>query len=344
MHARDAILASWLALVAVGQVVAGQADTSGADTSAVDTSATAAEVKDSARVRSPLLAGALSLAVPGAGQFYNRKFMKGLTYMAVEAGLVFYALNRLDAADKYEDGIRALDAVSGRLGPNVFRYDTTAVRDSTGDTVLVIDTVDTGTVYRMSADTARYKRDELRTTGYQAAWWAATCYVYAFLDALEKTGYFASDTKRNPKLAGWLSAIPGLGLGQFYNGKLSKAGMILMVQSSLGFMAYNNHRLMLRCEEALRRLGDPDGLERAVDVAGGYEFSREWETMRSDAFRTRNTYLWYSIFFYFYGIFDAVVDAHLHDFPARLRLEPDLQVPNQQVGMRLQFDLPAPRQ
>lgn len=343
MHVRDVIVAGWLLLGAAGQAVAGQADSLTGGSAAADTGSVVSEARDSARVRNPFLAGALSLAAPGSGQFHNRQFMKGLTFMAVEAGLVFYTLNRLDAADKYTDDIARLEAVSQRLGADVFRFDTSTVVDSAGDTLVVIDTTDTGTVYRMCADTARHKREELRTVGYQAAWWAATCYVYAFLDALEKTGYFVSDRKKNPTLAGWLSAIPGLGLGQIYNGKLSKAGMILMVQTSLGFMAYNNHRLMLRCDDALRRLDDRSGLEYAVDLASGREFSREWETMRSDAFRTRNTYLWYSIFFYLYGIFDAVVDAHLHDFPARMRLEPDLQVPVQQVGMRLSFGLPSPR-
>jgi hypothetical protein len=46
-------------------------------------------------------------------------------------------------------------------------------------------------------------------------------------------------------------------------------------------------------------------------------------------------YLWYSILFYFYGILDAVVDAHLHDAGAKMKLEPDLVPQNKQVGLTL---------
>jgi hypothetical protein len=51
-----------------------------------------------------------------------------------------------------------------------------------------------------------------------------------------------------------------------------------------------------------------------------------WSGERGSAFTNRNMYLWYSIFFYFYSVFDAVVDAYLHDYPDRMKIEPDLTV------------------
>jgi TM2 domain-containing membrane protein YozV len=309
---------------------------------------------DSAKVRSPLLAGVLSAVVPGAGQVYNRKYVKGVLFLGAEVGLVAGAITRYQAGEDFAKEIERLDGIysrltlpDGGLRPEAFFYTDSTVYDtirSGGVIVRIdsqtihIDTTDTATAYRMSADTADFKRERYRRSAVNVGAWALGAYIWSILDAVEKTGYFDNDEKRKPAVAGWLSAIPCLGLGQFYNGKLSKAGMILMVQSSLAVLSYNYNSEMLRCEEELQRMAVASSAEFAADALKNGTFSDEWYSMWRDARRNRNMYLWYSLFFYFYGIFDAVVDANLHDFKARMRLEPDLQVPNKQVGLRLSFD------
>jgi hypothetical protein len=186
--------------------------------------------------------------------------------------------------------------------------------------------------FQLEADRDRFDALETRYVIYQSVSWMAGIYYYNILDALHATGVFKDDSKKNPGLAGWLSAVPALGLGQFYNGEVSKAGMIFMTQFNLGYLAYNYHRLMRRCEEyELQALGD--SLTYANYTAKGY--GNDWESRRKNAFRNRNMYLWYSILFYFYGILDAVVDAHLHDAGAKMKLEPDLVPQNKQVGLTL---------
>ncbi len=303
---------------------------------------------DGVGVRSPWTAAGLSLLAPGAGQFYNRRYVRGFLYMATEVSLTLYARNRLLTAEKHTPAIEQLDQryrhlvdSLGGIDTSAFIYSYVPVYDSSGalieDTMAISDSIPGPVAYRMSADTARYKRDRLRYSGYQATWWAASCYIYALMDALEKTGRFSDDEPRNPKEAFWLSLGPGLGLGQIYNGKLSKAGLIFMVQSSLGYMSYNYHRLMLRCEDQLLRIDNPGTPEHRVSTElPGAGYRREWDSMRKHAFRNRNTYLWYSIFFYFYSVFDAVVDAHLHDYDRRMELEPDLRVTEPGLGMRVQ--------
>jgi hypothetical protein len=76
-------------------------------------------------------------------------------------------------------------------------------------------------------------------------------------------------------------------------------------------MAYNYNSLVQQCDAKLRQTDDP-------------ALRADWDSRRGNARRMRNTYLWYDLLFYFYGILDAVVDAHLHDFDRKMRLEPDL--------------------
>jgi TM2 domain-containing membrane protein YozV len=285
----------------------------------------------------PVLAGALSAVLPGAGQIYDHHYVKGALYLLTEAGLVSYAVVWYGTGSNYNRGIARLDSVYNSFVGANGKLDTSAYREHDSTTHAGIDSTDTVTIYRLCADTARYKRDRRYYIAYQAAAWAAGVYLYAIMDALEKSNRFRNDAPRNPTLAGWLSAVPGLGLGQLYNGKLSKAGMIWMVQWSLGYMALNNQLLLTRCETALRDLTDSRTAAYAAtrQLPSPDALARDWDNLRQEAFRKRNTYLWYSLFFYLYGVFDAVVDAHLHDYPRRMRLEPDLAIESGAVGLKL---------
>ena len=66
-------------------------------------------------------------------------------------------------------------------------------------------------------------------------------------------------------------------------------------------------------------------------------YKDEWEFRQNSAFRNRNTYLWYSIFFYIYGILDAVVDAHLHDYREKMKLYPDLVPANDGAHLQINY-------
>jgi hypothetical protein len=97
-----------------------------------------------------------------------------------------------------------------------------------------------------------------------------------------------------------------------------------MGQSMLGWMAYNNDRLM------------QSALDERSEVAEGFTTARDaWLRRYDEAARRRNLYLWYSIFFYFYGVLDAVVDAHLHDYDMQMRFEPKVDAGGADMGLRL---------
>lgn len=249
----------------------------------------------------PALAGVMSLLVPGGGQVYTGHYLKAGTFLALEAitGSVSYFWHKTSKVRSQEayDLLREARTGAGIDSARVF------------EKYLQME---------HSVLEARYK-------SYNMASWMIGGYLFNILDALDASGVLKDGGYRDPSVAAWLAAIPGLGLGQIYNGSLSKAGLVAMVQVSLGFVAYNYHRLMREAEKAMvfdkSKYSDN---ELEIKSVINDEFNRSWESKRSSAFRNRNTYLWYSIFFYFYGIFDAVVDAHLHDYDEKMKIWPDL--------------------
>jgi TM2 domain-containing membrane protein YozV len=276
---------------------------------------------------SPGLALAASLVIPGAGQVYTGHYIKAGLFFVSEIGVGLFGYQRYlytVALKKNADSISALwNSVK----------DSIAVKRSVLDTTKY-DTTDVGFFYKLQSDSAHFEETDTRNVLYQSLAWMAGIYYYNILDALQSAGVLRDSSKKNPAVAGWLSAIPGLGLGQIYNGELSKAGMILMTQLNLAYVAFNYHMSMVACEKA----------EASVDPNNKPEYSLfygpqrdRWEYRRTTSFRNRNMFLWYSLAFYFYGILDAVVDAHLHDAPLKMKLEPDLAPQSKEIGLKATF-------
>jgi TM2 domain-containing membrane protein YozV len=264
------------------------------------------------RVYNPLTVGITSALLPGAGQFYSKHYLKAGTIVALEAITASVASYFFKTSHGYSDDVK-----SYRQFANV---DTGYARS---------DDLEKAAVSRFSELGARYR-------AYNSLSWLVGGYFFNILDAVDGTGAFKNPNAKSPLIAGWLSAIPGLGLGQMYNGSLSKAGMVIMAQVSLGVVAYDYHKLMKKAESNYARIKTQynESPERSVIESN---YLDDWESRRSNAFQMRNTYLWYSIFFYLYGIFDAVVDAHLHDYPDKMKVIPDLVPKN--GGAQLNFNV-----
>lgn len=286
---------------------------------------------DTGSGRSPVVALAASALVPGAGQVYNRMFVKGGLILGAQASMMSYTLVWAASARGHDVSIRSLEAQVASRTPDSLEGELRGFFDTPAATMqgyrALVDSWNTALVerapYSLALDTARFNRLKKRSQVSQGVTWGAGLYLYALMDAIDKTGRFGDTAPRNPTRAGALSAIPGLALGQIYNRSLAKAGLIWMVQGGLGVLVYNYHRQMRVCERNLERIGrEREGYYGGYAGMGPYDLF--WRMERSQAFNSRNTYLWYSVFFYFFSIFDAVVDAHLSDFPDRIRLEPDL--------------------
>jgi TM2 domain-containing membrane protein YozV len=291
---------------------------------------TAVVKKDSiktAKAFNPGIALAASLAVPGAGQAYTGHYIKAGLFFVSEIGVGLFGYQRY----LYTKALKK-DADSISVIWNSFK-DLILIQKSPLDTTKY-DTIDVGFFYKLKADSARYEEKETRDVLNQSFGWMLGIYYFNIMDALQSAGVLRDNSKKNPAVAGWLSAIPGLGLGQIYNGELSKAGMILMVQLNLAYTVLNYHLRMVDCEKAEAAVDPNDRLR--YNLFAGPQRDR-WEYRRNNAFRNRNMFLWYSLAFYFYGILDAVVDAHLHDAPLRMKLEPDLVPQSKEIGLRATF-------
>lgn len=267
------------------------------------------DVALSSSVKSSFLIGALSVALPGAGQFYTGHYIKGGLFLGVEISLALYSRYWFQNYHVLLDNTADMARLRAML-PEIGQLE--------NDQEVAIGFYD--------ALSAKYSM-------YVGLSWMVGGYLWNVGNAVEGSGLFTSDAAKNPKKAALLAAVPALGLGQLYNGSISKAGMIMMVQTTLGVIAYKNHRLMRDAESHLiALLTSDDSLH--TQVAATYK--DEWEYRRGNAYRSRNSFLWYSLFFYFYGILDAVVDAHLHDYPRKIRAYPDL-VP-EQGAVRMNFN------
>ena len=267
----------------------------------------------------------MASVIPGGGQIYTGHYIKAGLYMVAEAGVALFGYQRLVWQKDY---VRNADSLAG-------------IRDANAGKI-VIDTVKNDTTYpgiisRFEYNLANFQVLQNKYLLQQCAAWMVGIYYYNIMDALHATRYFQDDGKRDPTTAGLLSAIPFLGLGQIYNGELSKAGMIAMVQINWGIIAFNYQRLMTECEHQEEL--DLNSPEYKVFSGKTGDYKGQWESKRKDAFKNRNMWLWYSLMFYCYNIFDAIVDAHLHDAGTKMKLEPDLVPLEQKIGltMTMQF-------
>ena len=285
------------------------------------------------KIKDPVIATSLSFVVPGAGQIYTGNYVKSGLIIAFEVGLGLVA-NYQHTYDNELDKIANNAQDSFMVYKNSLKFDTIKTQTTKVDSI--VDTTFVGVGKRMQYDYARFQEQETRYLVYQCISWAAGVYYFNIMDAIRNTGYFNNSKPRSPSTAGWLSAIPGLALGQIYNGSLDKAGLIFMTQCNLAYMIYNYITLMRVCENNLLLLSNPANREsKAPDVS---TLKDSWNAKHNDAFRNRNTYLWYSLGLWLYGIADAVVDAHLHDSGTKMKLEPDLVPDRKQVGLNLNVE------
>ncbi|MBN1601741.1 MAG: hypothetical protein JW915_09040 [Chitinispirillaceae bacterium] len=265
------------------------------------------ESKPSINPKTLLLSSAI---IPGAGQLLSRKYLKAGTFLALEA-----------------------IAVSAAIG-----WDQIA-QSRVGEyhKVLVSSALDTGISKARILEDAHVKKfqtmdAELKRYNYLTL--AGGIYLYNLLDAFELTGLLKDNKQRNPTMALGLALIPGLGLGQIYNGSYSKAGLFMMGQVQLGVIAYNKDRMMRLAESNYRRVSDTTITPSSIKALS----SSDWDSRRRAELKQRNSFIWYSIFVYVIGILDAVVDAHLHDYQEQMKIEPDLVPSENGAGLNLRLN------
>jgi len=256
----------------------------------------------------------LSAFVPGSGQVYQSRYVMGGLFLAAEATAVGFAVYWSDEADVKRSNAKWYRNLSDTL----YRRSEAVGIDSTDHASLLSE----AGRYSVIADETDFEAREARHTVYNALAWAAGIHLYNVLDALEAGGLTPRGHEKSPTTAGLLAAVPFLGLGQLYNERPSKAGIMAMTQVGLALTAYNQHRLMSIASDKYNQMRDTTSIQYAYRA----DHLNYWKSNYDNAFSGRNTYLWLSLAAYLYSLFDAVVDAYLSDFNAKIDLGTDLSV------------------
>jgi len=249
----------------------------------------------------------LSLIMPGGGQFYYGTPVKGGMFLAFEVtaasiGAYWWAerSRRKDEVERFRN--------EGNVARLVANGDSVALYEAGLNDVL--------------AERRAFEARIAKYTAYHSVAWMLGGHFFGLMDAVGASGLVTSGGERCPAKAGWFAAVPGLGLGQLYNGYPGKGGLLGGAQISLAFCAYNQHRLMNDASKEYNRMRD--------STSNRYEYRADhlsfWKGRYDNAFSMRNTYLWLGLFTYLYTIFDAIVDANLSDYADKIRIEPDLTI------------------
>lgn len=266
----------------------------------------------------PLISGFTSMILPGAGQMYTRNYFKSGTFFASEA-IAVIVINQWDKQWRFmQSNANTLNDSAKTLLNSAFL---STIRGQSSSSSLLLTSVD----LNQQALLDHYQSVLARRREVNTIAWAAGVYVYNILDAIGSSNAFVDHEERSPFVAGWLAAIPGTGLGQFYNGSFSKAGLVIMAQGALAVVAWNYYRLMKDAETQYENLSSKNtNNPGAIQSTLASRYNGNWQSNRDNAFQNWNQYMWYSLGFYVYSVLDAVVDAHLHDFPVKMNIEPDL--------------------
>ncbi len=266
-----------------------------------------------------------SILLPGSGQFLTGHPVKGLAFALAEGVTLGMAFNEDQTYTQWyqSEWNRLQDSVGGLTQTIAVMASDTAL-DSIGNVRLGQLRTDLDNVqYQTALAEGRFRNStQLRN---MELLWAGGVYVYNLMDVFEKGMFERNDSPKTPWTAVLLSAfLPGA--GQVYNGAISKAGMVWMTQSALVVSALYRHDLMRYYERQIGELGQANATATVIETRRG-----ELENGRNDARRRRNSFIWYSLGFYFYNVFDALVDAHLHDFDRH----PEIAIIPGPDGMRI---------
>ncbi len=285
---------------------------------------------------SPIKSIVYSALLPGAGQFYCERKSRAAVFLGTELIIGSVALFRyygegeyLDTQEKYKTSFSNYYNLLNHFNYQKYKNQNTNSVDSVYS--------DLRTLYENQFN-ARTKRKSFR----HFIGWGTGIYITNILDALSSSHHFYDDKPRKPGTAAALSAIPCLGLGQIYNGSFQKTGLLLTTQTMLLYMAIDKNILANYCidkRDEIKAINDSTTLNFSISA----DHEKFWKDKYNSEIKRRNMYLWYFVLFYFYGIFDAAVDAHLHDKRVKVRLTPLADPVEKEVSMNLSLDLKSRR-
>ncbi len=260
-----------------------------------------AVTEDSIRLYNPGVTTALSI-IPGGGQIATKHFTKGGIFLATELILGTSAFKYWeDYHDAFKPYYKQRNYYDSLNTAFLLIPDSSATEEDTINLVKA----------RHQRDLFEFDIEEKRTDYINYSAWFAGVYIWNFVDAIGVSNQFQGNQNPDPRRAGALSAIPFTGAGQIYNGSWFKAGLVSVVEIGCMVSAINFQRLMKDAQDYEKELKQlPDSVYYKIPL----EERQAWKNNHNNAKESRTMFMWYGIFFYLYGITDAIVDAHMHGF------------------------------
>ena len=274
-----------------------------------------------------------STLLPGSGQFYCERKTRGVIFLASEGIIGGVALSKRKSWHKKISEYQSLKPEINQYYSSYIKYLHLADRDSTLQYLSLFS--ESNNSYQLS----KYNAYDAKFDYYAFVGWGIGIYLTNILDAASSSHHFYSEERKNPALAAGLSAIPVLGLGQFYNGSYQKAGILWTTEVMLLYMAINKWRLAESANDKVNQINN----SLLLTATEQEDFASDWSSKYGDALQKRNTYLWYFVLFYFYGIFDAAVDAHLNDKALKIRLRPNADPIEKSASLNLSLNIKSSR-
>ncbi|MGD9201206.1 MAG: DUF5683 domain-containing protein [Chitinispirillia bacterium] len=289
-------------------------------------------IEDPAAIRptryNPFRVVLMSAFIPGLGQFYCKERIRGSIFFSSVLISYLFSKNRWD---RFQEDLKEI--------VKEFDNRTLSYKDTLSN-IIHADTAAYKKYYNlyissyMESDLARYRRQTGRFNALQGFGWTLGFYIWNVVNAFHYSNHLHDNEPRNPKTAAWLSAIPFLGLGQIYNGSFQKAGFIWTTHTMLSIMAFNTNKQMNKAIDFQNKIKNTE----SISLINKNNFYDQWEGEYNSAFRQRNTWLWYLFILYFYGIFDAAVDAHLHDYKKKIKLRPDVIFEDESLSFKIELN------
>ncbi|MBN1980938.1 MAG: hypothetical protein JW795_05365 [Chitinivibrionales bacterium] len=263
-----------------------------------------------------------SALFPGAGQWYCDQPARGFSFLAPEIGAALYSINRAHMyGNVMNDQVKRSQQLAGALADSLqfFAHNQT----------LYLKYYEKYLSQTMSVDLLQHQQKMSKLSMYHGIEFMMGLYLWNMMDALSCSNAFNDTKPRKPATAVLYALIPYLGLGQLYNQSFWRAGFVWTSQTLFTIMAYDQNTLLNECRQKRNQVNatkliSNDAKRFAMD---------QWNSELNSAFRMRNTWLWLLFFSYFYSIFDALVDAHLHDYPINMQIEPHVQQNDLQLNI-----------
>ena len=262
---------------------------------------------DSVRLYNPYLTTSLSL-IPGAGQIYTKHYTKGGIFFATELLMGTQSLMRWRW---YHQSFDTYYAASKYYDSTLTEFN--KIPDSS---VTATDSTNLALAYH-SKYLSEFDIEKSRIDYINWSTWFGGIFLWNLIDAAGVSNRFDGVDNPSPKRAALLSAIPFTGAGQFYNGQFFKGAMVSVVEIACMVSAINLQGIMNLSEEyPISMKAENEDLYNMIPYAN----QQEWNGRFDNAARTRTMFMWYGVIFYLYGIVDAMVDAHLHNFDSHFKI------------------------